>query len=78
MGGFEPGEWEEREKDWAVYKQLDQFSVNWRLLRAEEEKAVILDEMEGVILTTLECAKNYDVHCLPSIHAVFHSIFFFN
>ena len=50
MGGFEAGEWEIREKDWAVYKELDQFSVNYFLLRgAEEEKAMVRDEMEGVI-----------------------------
>ena len=47
------GEWEKREKDWAVYKELDQFRVNEFLLRgAEEEKAWDREEMEGVI--TLE------------------------
>ena len=46
--------------DMAVYKELDQFSVNYFLLRgAEEEKAMVRDEMEGVILI-----QNYDIHCL--------------
>ena len=58
------GKWEKREKDTAVCKELDKFVVNEFLLRgAEEEKAMIRVEMEGVIvLTTPECAINYYVH----------------
>ena len=58
------GQWEKREKDWAVCKELDQLQVNKFLLRgAEEEKAMLRQEMEGVrVLTTPECAINYYVH----------------
>ena len=58
------GKWEKREKDTAVCKELDQFVVNKFLPRgAEELKAMIRVEMEGVIvLTTLECTMNYYVH----------------
>ena len=46
------GEWEKREKDWAVYKELDQLRVNEFLLRgAEQEKWEIREEIEGVIFT---------------------------
>ena len=67
MGGFEAGNWEIREKDWA-YKDLDQFSVNYFLLRgAEEEKAMVRDEMEGVILI-----QNYDMHLLRQSYKLFN------
>ena len=58
---YEPGEWEKREKDSALFEQLDLlFIANELLPKAEENKARIRKMISEVRMGTTENSGNWN------------------